>query len=57
MKIGIRKVVGAERKQLIFQFIGEAVIVTVIALGYWGSSFHSWDYLVFNNFSGKQIAV
>jgi len=31
-EVGIRKVVGAERHQLIFQFIGEAVIVTLLAL-------------------------
>ncbi len=31
-EVGIRKVVGAERIQLIFQFIGEAVIVTLTAL-------------------------
>lgn len=30
-EIGIRKVVGAERKELIFQFLSESVIVTVIA--------------------------
>jgi hypothetical protein len=40
-EVGIRKVVGAERKQLIFQFIGEAVIVTADCAGYWRSPFDS----------------
>ncbi|MEQ8303526.1 MAG: FtsX-like permease family protein [Cyclobacteriaceae bacterium] len=31
-EVGVRKVVGAQRKHLVFQFIGEAVIVTVLAL-------------------------
>ncbi|MCP4728281.1 MAG: FtsX-like permease family protein, partial [bacterium] len=30
-EVGIRKVVGAERKRLIFQFLSEAVVFTVIA--------------------------
>jgi len=31
-EIGIRKVVGAEKKELIFQFIGESILITVIAI-------------------------
>lgn len=31
-EVGLRKVIGAQKRQLIFQFIGEAVIITVIAL-------------------------
>lgn len=31
-EVGIRKVVGAVRAQLIFQFVGEAVLITAIAL-------------------------
>jgi putative ABC transport system permease protein len=53
-EVGIRKVVGAERKQLIFQFIGEAVIVTVIALVI-GVVLSILGLPVFNNFSGKQL--
>jgi putative ABC transport system permease protein len=30
-EIGVRKVIGADRKQLIFQFIGETVLLAVIA--------------------------
>lgn len=53
-EVGIRKVVGAERKQLIFQFIGEAVIVTVIALVI-GVVLSIFGLPVFNDFSGKQL--
>ncbi|HRG10224.1 MAG TPA: ABC transporter permease, partial [Cyclobacteriaceae bacterium] len=31
-EVGIRKVVGAERRQLVAQFIGEAILITTIAL-------------------------
>ena len=31
-EIGIRKVVGAERKQLVFQFIGETILLSVISI-------------------------
>jgi putative ABC transport system permease protein len=55
-EVGIRKVVGAERKQLIFQFIGEAVIVTVIALLV-GIVLSVLGLPVFNNFAGKQLVL
>ena len=31
-EIGIRKVIGAEKRELIFQFIGESVLITLIAI-------------------------
>jgi putative ABC transport system permease protein len=31
-EIGVRKVIGADRKQLIFQFIGETVLLSVISM-------------------------
>ncbi|MBL7873580.1 MAG: ABC transporter permease [Cyclobacteriaceae bacterium] len=55
-EVGIRKVVGAERKQLIFQFIGEAVIVTVIALLV-GAVLSVLSLPVFNSFAGKQLVL
>lgn len=53
-EVGIRKVVGAERKQLIFQFIGEAVIVTLIALLI-GVVLSVLGLPVFNELAGKQL--
>ncbi|MEQ1588269.1 MAG: ABC transporter permease [Cyclobacteriaceae bacterium] len=53
-EVGIRKVVGAERKQLIFQFIGEAVIVTLIALSI-GVLLSVLGLPVFNDLAGKQL--
>ncbi len=32
-EIGIRKVVGAEKRQLFFQFIGESIVITLLAFG------------------------
>ena len=31
-EIGVRKVIGAERKQLIFQFIGETILLAIISM-------------------------
>lgn len=53
-EVGIRKVVGAERKQLIFQFIGEAVIVTLIAMLI-GVLLSVLGLPVFNDLAGKQL--
>ncbi len=53
-EVGIRKVVGAERTQLIFQFIGEAVIVTMIAL-LLGVLLAVLGLPVFNELAGKQL--
>lgn len=53
-EVGIRKVVGAERRQLIVQFIGEAVIITTIALII-GVLVSLAGLPVFNTLSGKQL--
>ncbi len=31
-EVGIRKVIGAERKEIVFQFIGESVLITLVAI-------------------------
>lgn len=31
-EVGVRKVVGADRRQLVFQFLGEGIIITLVAL-------------------------
>jgi putative ABC transport system permease protein len=55
-EVGIRKVVGAMRKQLIFQFVGEAVIITAIAL-IAGILLSVLNLPLFNDLSGKQLAM
>jgi putative ABC transport system permease protein len=55
-EVGIRKVVGAERKQLILQFIGEAVIVTLISLVI-GILLAMLGLPLFNDLAGKQLAI
>jgi putative ABC transport system permease protein len=53
-EVGIRKVVGAQRSQLITQFIGEAVIVTMVSLliGMLGALL---SLSTFNELAGKQL--
>jgi putative ABC transport system permease protein len=53
-EVGIRKVVGAQRKQLITQFIGEAVIVTLISLLI-GIAFAFATLPMFNDLAGKRL--
>ncbi len=53
-EVGIRKVVGALRTQLIAQFIGEAVIVTFIALII-GVGLSLLNLPLFNELAGKQL--
>ncbi len=53
-EVGIRKVVGADRRQLIFQFIGEALIVTVISLVV-GVIISVLSLPLFNDLSGKLL--
>lgn len=53
-EVGIRKVVGAQRNQLITQFIGEAVLVTLVALVI-GILAARVSLPLFNELSGKQL--
>ena len=55
-EVGVRKVVGAERKHIIFQFIGEAIIVTVIAL-LLGLAMAIVSLQQFNELAGKQLVM
>lgn len=55
-EVGIRKVVGAARQQLIMQFIGEAVIVTVISL-LLGMLLGVINLPLFNQLSGKSLML
>lgn len=53
-EVGIRKVVGAQRRQIILQFIGEAVIITVVSIivGV-GTAYLALPF--FNDLAGKQL--
>lgn len=53
-EVGIRKVVGAARKQLVAQFIGEAILITGIAL-LLGVTLSVLGLPMFNELSGKQL--
>jgi putative ABC transport system permease protein len=53
-EVGIRKVVGAQRKEIIFQFIGEALLVTFMAL-FIGLVVSFLSLPIFNDLSGKQL--
>lgn len=55
-EVGIRKVVGAERRQVIFQFIGEAIIVTIISMAV-GVLLAYLNLPLFNDLSGKQLIL
>ncbi|HEY0741307.1 MAG TPA: ABC transporter permease, partial [Chryseosolibacter sp.] len=55
-EVGIRKVAGAQRQQLIVQFIGEAVIITLLAL-FIGIGFSYLALPMFNNLSGKTLVL
>jgi putative ABC transport system permease protein len=53
-EIGMKKVIGAGKKQLVTQFLGEAVILTFIAL-LLAATLVEVLLPLFNNFTGKQI--
>ena len=55
MEVGIRKVMGAERSQLIRQFWGEAILLTIISLAI-GAGL-AWLFLKpFNRISNKELS-
>lgn len=53
-EVGIRKVVGAARKQLITQFIGEAVLIATISMIV-GVAISVLTLPTFNNLAGKEL--
>jgi putative ABC transport system permease protein len=55
-EVGVRKVVGAGRSMLIGQFIGEALLITGIAVVV-ALLIAAWLLPVFNNLSGKQLVM
>lgn len=55
-EVGIRKVVGAMRHQILFQFVGEAVIVTLISLVA-GLALAYFSLPLFNDLSGKELTI
>jgi putative ABC transport system permease protein len=55
-EVGIRKVAGAHQRQLMFQFLGEAVIVTFISLIV-GIAIALISLPLFNDLAGKQLSV
>lgn len=54
-EVGLRKVIGARRKQLIFQFIGESLMLSFIALAI-GLVLVSFFMPIFNEITGKTFS-
>jgi putative ABC transport system permease protein len=55
-EVGIKKVVGANRKQLIFQFLSESILLTLLAMVF--AIVIVWLLLPpFNQLTGKQISL
>ncbi|AMR32653.1 hypothetical protein A0256_15095 [Mucilaginibacter sp. PAMC 26640] len=54
-EIGVRKVMGAQRKQLFFQFITEAGIITLLSLLI-GVGLAALSFSAFSTFSGQQLS-
>jgi putative ABC transport system permease protein len=55
-EVGIKKVVGADRKQLIFQFLSESVLLTLVAMSF--AVLMATLFLpVFNEITGKEMIL
>ncbi len=55
-EVGLRKVVGAQRSQLMFQFWGEAFIITFLAF-LAGFVLAEFSLPIFNELSGKELSM
>jgi putative ABC transport system permease protein len=55
-EVGIRKVVGAMRTQLVFQFIGEAFLITIVSI-FIGVLLAVLFLPVFNDLAGKRLTM
>ena len=55
-EVGIRKVIGARKKQLIFQFVGESVMICVIAL-FFSLAIADLSLPWFNSLTGKPLDI
>ncbi len=56
MEVGMRKVLGAQRKQLLQQFLSEAIVVSFLAI-LLGIIFAEFLLPKFNALSGKQLSI
>jgi putative ABC transport system permease protein len=55
-EVGVRKVIGASKKQLVYQFLGESIIITGLALIV-AAIITTMALPFFNTLSGKNIAL
>lgn len=55
-EVGLRKTIGAQRRQLIFQFVGEAMVVTILSLVF-GFFVALYCLPLFNELSGKRLSL
>ncbi len=55
-EVGVRKVIGANKKQLFFQFLGEAVLITLMA-SLLSLALAEWMMPAFNTLAGKSVTL
>ncbi|MBN1222012.1 MAG: ABC transporter permease, partial [Candidatus Aminicenantes bacterium] len=55
-EIGLRKVIGSRRPQIVMQFLGESLLLSYFALGLAFAIAHS-VLPIFNNFTGKELSL
>jgi putative ABC transport system permease protein len=53
-EVGVRKVIGASRKQLVLQFLGETILITTISVIF-SAALSSLFLPMLNEFTGKQM--